>query len=237
MFFRILFLCFVDVIFCSILYSQTERKLEDSQVYLKEPMRFLQDLYTQYYEANCVASFVLDSVDLVNVSEFSGMDLSNAEFELFHKTNALKKSSGVLVVKIQEKKLFLQYKISAHITVFYALKDLSAGKSFDGFVGERRVKFERFTSLPACRDDFKYNVAKVYLPKDMTITKDRLRAKILVKKGDFVQVKAQGDGFVLQHSLQALQSGSYGEVINVKNIQSGKIVRIKIVDKNQGVLL
>ncbi|MBR2112736.1 MAG: flagella basal body P-ring formation protein FlgA [Helicobacter sp.] len=50
-------------------------------------------------------------------------------------------------------------------------------------------------------------------------------------------VKYVGGGFSLHTQLEALQSGSFGEVIEARASESKKILKIRIVGKNQGVVL
>ena len=60
---------------------------------------------------------------------------------------------------------------------------------------------------------------------------------MLVKKGEIVLVRSVGGGFALQTRLEALQSGRFGEVIEARASDSKKILKIKIVGKNQGIVL
>ena len=206
---------------------------------LQKPREFLQKLYTDFFNANCPQSLRVDSIKFSNLEELRGVDFTNADFELFGKNSALKKSSGTLVAKFTQdkKKIFLQYEVHALVKILSTTRNVSAGEELQDSVLAQEVAFERFSSLPACESDLSQVSAKVYLAKGSFISKDKLRPKILVKKGEFVLVQSEGEGFSMQNSLEALQNGSFGEVINAKNIQSGKVVRIKITNKNKGILL
>ncbi|RDU55545.1 flagella basal body P-ring formation protein FlgA [Helicobacter sp. MIT 00-7814] len=206
---------------------------------LQKPREFLQKLYTDFFNANCPQSLRVDSIKFSNLEELQGVDFTNADFELFGKSSALKKSSGTLVAKFPQdkKKIFLQYEVHAFVKILSTTRNVSAGEELQDSIFAQEVAFERFSALPACESDLTLASAKVYLAKGSFVSKDKLRPKILVKKGEFVLVQSEGEGFSMQNSLEALQNGSFGEVINAKNTQSGKVVRVKITNKNKGVLL
>lgn len=205
----------------------------------QKPREFLQKLYTNFFNANCPQSLRIDSIKFSNLEELQGVDFTNADFELFGKISALKKSSGTLVAKFPQdkKKIFLQYEVYAFVKTLSTTRNVSAGEELQDSVSAQEVAFERFSVLPACESDLALASAKVYLTKGSFVSKDKLRPKILVKKGELVLVQSEGEGFSMQNSLEALQNGTFGEVINAKNTQSGKVVRIKITNKNKGTLL
>lgn len=208
---------------------------------LQKPKEAIRRLYTQYFDAICPNAFVIDSIEvrLQDDRQFQNLSevLVDAEFELFGKQAALKKPSGVLVARTKDSKIFFVYEITARLKALYTTKALSTQESIQDHTESKTIAFQKLGSLPVCESEVAFGSAKSYLPKGTLLTKDKLRPSILVKKGEFVFVESVGGGFSLHTQLEALQSGSFGEVIEARASESKKILKIKIVGKNQGVVL
>ncbi|HIV48461.1 MAG TPA: flagellar basal body P-ring formation chaperone FlgA [Candidatus Helicobacter avicola] len=212
-----------------------------SSMELEKPKTIIKRLYTEYFESVCPGGFVIDWVSVRlqderqarNLNEF----LSHADFELFGKQAALKKSSGVLVARTKDSKVLFVYEIGAHFKALYTTKTLNAGEGIEGYTESRHIVFQKLGALPVCESEVAFGSARSYLPKDTFLTKDKLRPLVLVRKGEPVLVQSVGGGFALQTRLEALQNGSFGEVIEARANESKKILKVKIVGKNQGVVL
>ncbi len=212
-----------------------------SSMDLQKPQEAIKRLYTEYFEGVCPGAFSVDSVlvrlqDDREIHDLSEI-LTHASFELFGKQRAFKKSNGVLVARTGDSKILFVYEMSARLKALYTTKPLSAGEGIEGFVESKTLTFQRLSTLPACEEEIAFASARSYLPQGTLLTKDKLRPLILVKKGESVLVQSVGGGFALQTSLEALQSGSFGEVIEARASESKKILKVKIVGKNQGVVL
>lgn len=60
-----------------------------------------------------------------------------------------------------------------------------------------------------------------------------LEIKPLVANGDTIQLSVRADGVELTTSAKALQSGRLGELINLKNITTNKIIQARIISNNK----
>lgn len=212
-----------------------------SSMELEKPQDVIKRLYTEYFDNICPGVLRIDSVSvrLQDERQAKNLDklLSHASFELYGKQAALKKSSGVLVARTQDSKVLFVYEIGAHFKALYTTKNLNAGEGIEGYVESKDVAFRKIGALPVCAEEVAFGSARSYLARGTLLTKDKLRPLILVKKGEPVLVRSVGGGFALQTSLEALQNGSFGEVIEARANESKKILKVKIVGKNQGVLL
>ena len=212
-----------------------------SSMELRKPKEAIERLYTEYFEGVCPGSFSIDSVSVRLQDERHSRDLSeilsHADFELFGRQATLKKPSGVLIARTKDSKILFVYEIKARFRAFYVSKALSAGEGIEGHTESKEVAFQKLGALPVCEGEIAFASARSYLPQGTLLTKDKVRPLVLVKKGEIVLVRSVGGGFALQTRLEALQSGRFGEVIEARASDSKKILKIKIVGKNQGIVL
>ncbi|MBN2483025.1 MAG: flagellar basal body P-ring formation protein FlgA [Candidatus Omnitrophica bacterium] len=94
----------------------------------------------------------------------------------------------------------------------------------------------RASSLPTqALDDLRIlqgRIAKVSLPKGRVISYNQIEIPPLVEKKQIVNIIAQNATFKAQTRGVALMDGKDGEMIKVKNIDSGRIVYGRVYDEN-----
>ncbi len=78
--------------------------------------------------------------------------------------------------------------------------------------------------------------ARVNLYIKKTIFKNDIRSESVISKGDYVTILFAKNHLSIESKGQALESGGQDEVIRVKNLDSNKILQVRIVD-SQTVLL
>lgn len=71
----------------------------------------------------------------------------------------------------------------------------------------------------------------------MIITRDKIKPRVFVKKGESIHASSTSNGISLEVLLIAKQNGVYNEIINAENPQSGKILRVKVIDEGKGEIL
>ena len=223
-------------------YSEVEFTYQ-APMEFEKPKEFIKRHYVEFYEEHCPKSFTLSEI---MIESSQNIDFENASFAFFKKNTAFKNAKGTLIVSTQtntkntpqEQKFFIPYAIKAQIKSFQTTQNMKAGDDFnENNTKVVEIDFDKITSIPACENEIAFSSAKTYLNAGTLLSKDRLRKSLLVKKGEIVLVNTNTKGITVQNSFEAMQSGGFGEVINAKNINSGRIVKIKITQKNQGIIL
>lgn len=210
-----------------------------------KPKEFIKRHYVEFYEQNCPQSLVISDVIIESTQD---IDLENASLAFFKKNSAFKNARGTLIVNIQtntkstqgkkNQKIFLPYTIKGQIKGFETTQNIRPGEDFNqNNTKAVEFEFDKITSMPACESEVFFSSARTYLGNKTIVSKDKLRKALLVKKGEIVLVNTQTQGISVQNTFEAMQSGGFGEVINAKNVNSGRIVKIKITQKNQGTIL
>ena len=81
-----------------------------------------------------------------------------------------------------------------------------------------------------------------YTPKDVIITKERLIAKRVVKRGDKMIVSVIENGVLLEFTLEAQKDGAVGDIIkaramNTEKISNKKVYDVEVLEEGRGRLL
>lgn len=221
-------------------YSEVEFTYQ-APMEFEAPKEFIKRHYVEFYEQNCPQSFAISDIIIHSPQD---IDFKNASFAFFKKNTAFKNAKGTLVVNSKnaqskkEQKHFIHYIIKAQIKGFETTKNMRPGENFD----ENNTKivefdFDKMTSMPVCENEITFSSARTYLNSGTLLSKDKIRKALLVKKGEIIFVNAKTQGVSMQNTFEAMQNGGFGEIINAKNTDSGRVVKVKITQKNQGIIL
>lgn len=80
------------------------------------------------------------------------------------------------------------------------------------------------------RADLEGRVARRTLVPGQPITRDAIRASYVVTQGQRVSIQFQSESISIVMMGTAVQSGSVGDVISVRNTDTGRLVRARIMD-------
>lgn len=80
------------------------------------------------------------------------------------------------------------------------------------------------------RADLEGRVARRTLVPGQPITRDAIRASYVVTQGQRVSIQFQSESISIVMTGTAVQSGSAGDVISVRNTDTGRLVRARITD-------
>ncbi|EFR46728.1 flagella basal body P-ring formation protein FlgA [Helicobacter cinaedi CCUG 18818 = ATCC BAA-847] len=202
-----------------------------------DALEFIQKMYIQHYGKDLQIDKILVR-PLGNLpKDYTLIDFSIPNF-------AVKKNSGSFTMGYRTldgeriKKLTFIYEIQARLRVAKSTQNIPSSENLSlQNVEEDFIKFERVGAEFVSIEEIQKYSAKSYIRTQMPITKDKLKPRILVKKGDMVSVFNKQEGVSIETLLVAKQSGAYNEIINAQNPDSGKILRIRIVSENKGEIL
>lgn len=209
----------------------------ESDMNERESKEFLQKMYVKHHGENLQIQKILIRPLGLLPEHYQAI-----EYDL--PSNALKRSKGTLTMKYctlqnpQIKKVPLIYEIQAQFRVLKSTRVIHTNEVIDqNNTALDSVVFDRVWAEYMSLDDLGKNGAKSYIRADLPITKDKLKPRIVVKKGENIRVSTQEGGVMLEAVLIAKQNGVYDEVINALNPHSGKILRVRVVDAGKGEIL
>lgn len=123
--------------------------------------------------------------------------------------------------------------VSLVVPVVVAKRNISRGERLDRSV----MKLEK-RDLARVYRDFVTDIrllagqrARRSVRAGQVISLSHAVAPLLVKRGDQVVIRAEGEGIYASTSGEALQDGSRGETIRVRNLSSGKVITAWVVEK------
>lgn len=202
-----------------------------------EAYEFIKKMYIKHYGENLVIKSLLVKRlnDLPPSFDFLGFELAQT---------MLKKQSGNFMMKYHTpndkhtKRATFSYLMNASLQVFKASRDIASNELIDTSNTKlESISFERTLGDYILSSDINNSSAKAYIRANTAITKDKIKPKIIVKKGDDIRVISTELGISAEIILQALQNATYNDIINAKNPQSGKVIRVRVIDVGKGEML
>lgn len=125
--------------------------------------------------------------------------------------------------------------IDASIEVYVAREDIRAREDLDkSNVEKKSIEFEGFLQPPISEKEFLSSSARSFIKQGQIITTNKIKPKLFVKKGDMIEVSFQEEGVRIIARLEAMQNGSLGEEIMVRNPISKKTLKVKITAWGKG---
>ena len=157
-------------------------------------------------------------------------------------SNATKKPSGTIIATILQGKGVVSVPIGYHIyaNVLIVQATLSIKTGTDITQQNTRTQWISLSAIkgnPLPPQEIGNVSARSLIPPNSIITRDKVQERILIRKGDKITGLYKSQSMQAQIALKALQNGSKGNIIKAQNLQSGKILQVRIVDEGVGEIL
>ncbi|MGX2972757.1 flagellar basal body P-ring formation chaperone FlgA [Helicobacter sp. T3_23-1059] len=214
------------------LQENTQENLQKST--LTQIQNYIVSAYRTHYAD---FDFVLENIE-VNIPK-------NAQGKIQKLTlpnNAAKKTSGTLIATIMDSKSVvsvpISYTINASVLVLQARISIKSSTDIttqNAFATRVNLSLIKANPLPP-KELGKISARSLIAPNSI-ITRDKIQDRILVRKGDKITCFYKSQSMQAQITLQALQNGQKGNVIKAQNLQSGKILQVRIIDEGVGEIL
>ncbi|WP_034354890.1 flagellar basal body P-ring formation chaperone FlgA [Helicobacter jaachi] len=197
---------------------------------------FVKKMYVQHYGDKL-------EISTLSIRPLGTMptDYTLIDYEL---SSGLKKNSGTFAMKYrsnnspQVKKLTFMYEINGTLKVLKSTQNIATNDTISAQnTRVERIKFERVGADYMSESELNKSGAKSYIRADMAITKDKIKPRVVVKKGDRIRVSNFEGGVSMEVVLVARQSGAQNDIINAQNPSSGKILRVKIIDAGKAEMI
>lgn len=151
--------------------------------------------------------------------------------------NTTKSANGYLTLQYRQNGKVLQdsirYSINGSIQIHTATENIRAGSNIGA--NSFMTKTQDFSSLaliPASRYEILQSSAKVYIPINTIIYRNKLAKRMLVSKDSNVKIIFREQGIEASASGRALENGVQGDIIKVENLESKRTINAKVIAEN-----
>lgn len=201
----------------------------NTQIILNDIKLFIKNRFLHFYKNYNI------QIDDISITPAMNVNLSKMKIEkIIFDDKLLSRDSGNFEVYLthneKRQRVFFTFNINAVIDALSATNNIKTNEVIS-FANSQISSFriERSIQLPANSNIINEYSAKSFIPSGSIITPARIKPKVIVKKGDVVEVLYNEDGFNISFNARALEDGSINQNINAQNIQSDKIINIKIL--------
>lgn len=213
------------LVLCNIvmLHLAFAQEKQDNVATLKS---FIKNEYIKAYP-----EMTIDSISLIARNSLKLYDITL----LTKNMNSTKNANGYITITYRDNNRILQdtirYTIQGSIKVYIANDNIRAGSNFN--LNNLTYKIQDFSIIaipPATKDEILHSSAKMYIPINSIIYRNKLAKKILVTKDSSVKILLKADGIEAISSGKALQNGARGDIISVENAESKRTINAEVID-------
>lgn len=146
----------------------------------------------------------------------------------------LRRESGNFEVHLyhnqKRQNIFFSFNINASIDALSASSNIKTGEVITNNNSNiTQIHIDKNMQFPASLNIVDEYSAKSFIPSGAIITKAKITPKIIVQKGDIVEVFYSDDNINITFNAEALKSGAIGEIIKAQSLQGDRVVNIKIL--------
>ncbi|MGT0065539.1 flagellar basal body P-ring formation chaperone FlgA [Helicobacter pylori] len=178
----------------------------------------------------------IETINLEIPERFSNAPISSYELNA---SNKLKKDGVVFLRLENEPNLRLPVRYSV-IGSMQAFKSIGAIKK-DENITANNTKKERVLfgtlSNPLLEGAINKVSAKNFIPPNTLLSADKTQALIIVRKNDIITGVYEEGQISIEISLKALENGALNQIIQVKNLESNKILKAKVLSSSKAQIL
>lgn len=198
--------------------------------------KYIAGLFIQEYKKNNIKIRKID-LEQITPIDFNAQSVREIDFH----PKLLKRKEGTFEIVVEDKwrnrKVFFKYNVDATLEGIITASEISGGQTIT-YQNARIVEipFDKVGSDLMQQGELGKVAVRSYTPENVLVTKDRLIAKRVVKKGDKIIVSVQEEGVILEFILEALKNAAIGDVIKAKALEGKKTYEVKIIDEGRGEL-
>lgn len=148
-----------------------------------------------------------------------------------------KSANGYLTLQYKQNGKILQdsirYTISGYIQLYTATESIRAGSNInENSFTNKAQDFSSLALIPASKAEILQSSAKVYIPINTIIYRNKLAKKMLVAKDSNVKIIFNSYGIEASASGRALENGVQGDIIKVENLESKRTISGEVISEN-----
>ncbi|RAX51494.1 flagella basal body P-ring formation protein FlgA [Helicobacter sp. 16-1353] len=204
--------------------NQEQNIIRDIESFIKN--RFLQS-YKDY------------NIQINDISVTPAMDINLNKMKIdkiIFDDRLLKRDSGNFEVHLyhneKRQRVFFTFNINATIDALSASNNIKTNEVITNNNSQiTQIPITKTMQIPALPNILNEYSAKSFIPNGAVIIPSKIMPKILIQKGDIVEVLYNNQNINISFNAKALESGSIGQIIKAENTQSGKIIDIEILNQ------
>lgn len=236
---RILFiLLFINFIFAETITDNnaTIKASQNEKILISQIENFIKEKFMDTYKNYNI------KINHIDVSPAISTNLNKLKLDkIIFDDRLLKRDSGNFEVHLyhnqKRQKVFFNFNINANIDALTATNNIKTGEVItDNNSQITQINIEKNIQLPALSNIVNEYSAKSFIPSGGIITQSKITPKIVVQKGDIVEVTHNQSGISIIFNAEALESGANGENIKAQSLQGDKVVNIKITGPKKAQL-
>lgn len=231
---KILKILAIFILFLTLSYAdQIDQQSQDSRILISHIESFVKNRFLQYYKIHNI------QINDISVSPAMNVNLNKMKIDkIIFDDRLLKRDSGNFEVHMhhneKRQRVFFTFNINAIIDALSASNNIKTNevitKSNTQMTQIPITKTMQIPALPTILNEYS---TKSFIPNGAVITPAKIMPKILVNKGDIIEVFYDDQNINVSFSAKALESGAKGETIRAKNTQSDKIIDVSILSQKK----
>ncbi len=145
-----------------------------------------------------------------------------------------KSANGYLTIAYKQDNKVLQesirYIISATIRLYMTTEHIKTGSNFTASSFTDNIRdFSTIALVPASKYEILQSSAKMYIPINTIIYRNKLAKKTLITKDSAVKIIFLSDGIEAISLGKALENGVSGDIIKVENVESKRVISGEVI--------
>lgn len=194
-----------------------------------EVKNIVESKFINFYKDSSLHIENLEIAPTLNSLNLAKMKLDRVIFD----EKLLSKESGNFEVILQHnqkrQRVFFNFNINATIQALSATNSIKSGEVIDTNNTQMiRIPISKAPNPTIKADILNEYSAKSFISNGSIITQNKITPKIIVEKGDILEVTYNEENIHFTFSAKALESASIGQTIKAQNTQSNKSINITI---------
>lgn len=209
--------------------NSQELKTSLNPALIKEIKNFVESKFLEYYKAYNI------KINYIEVAPTLDANLDKFRVDkIIFDNRDLRKDNGNFEVHLvhnqKRQKVFFKFSINAIIDALSATENIKSGTVLDSNnTTISQIQIAKNMQLPANKNILNEYSAKSFISSGSVIVDSKITPKIIVNKGDIIEVNYKIDNIDISFSAKALESGYINQIIKAQNIQSNKDIIVEIL--------
>ncbi len=178
----------------------------------------------------------IETINLEIPERFSNAPISSYELNA---SNKLKKD-GVVFLRLENEpnlRLPVRYSVIGSMQAFKSIGAIKKDENITANNTKKECVLFGTLSNPLLEGAINKVSAKNFIPPNTLLSADKTQALIIVRKNDIITGVYEEGQISIEISLKALENGALNQIIQVKNLESNKILKAKVLSSSKAQIL
>ncbi len=178
----------------------------------------------------------IETINLEIPKRFSNAPILSYELNA---SNKLKKD-GVVFLRLENEpnlRLPVRYSVIGSMQAFRSIGAIKKDENITANNTQKERVLFGTLSNPLLEGAIGKVSAKNFIPPNTLLSADKTQALIIVRKNDIITGVYEEGQISIEISLKALENGALNQIIQVKNLESNKILKAKVLSSSKAQIL